>query len=58
MRKNQEFVYLGLAILLILAIVLLVPACVERNTFNKFKRPDQPEATLLDALCSELRITN
>lgn len=58
MLNKKEFICLGLATLAIAAIVYLIPACVERDTFNKFKRPDQPEATLLDALCSELRITN
>jgi len=31
--------------------------CGERDAFNKFKRPDQPAATLWDAACSELRVT-
>jgi hypothetical protein len=31
--------------------------CGERDAFNKFKRPDQPAATLWDAFCSELRVT-
>ena len=30
----------------------------ERDTFNKFKRPDQPAATIKDAMFSDLRITN
>lgn len=36
----------------------LFKAKLERDTFNKFKRPDQPAATMWDAMFSDLRITN
>ena len=30
---------------------------IEKNTFNKYKSPDMPPATFIEALCTQLRVT-
>ena len=57
-RRDERILFL-----LVLGVFLLLPLFAylrlagERDAFNKFKRPDQPSATLWDAFCSELRVT-
>ena len=62
MSKGFEEGPLALAFLCVVVSLIvggfLVSASNERDTFNKFRREGQPEATLKDALFSELRITN
>lgn len=49
----------------VVPVVLILWACIsclawsnEAATFNKFKRPDQPAATIWDAAFADLRVTN
>jgi hypothetical protein len=45
------------AFLCVCALVLgYFKLCNERDTFNKFKSPSTPEATLMDAWSTELRV--
>jgi hypothetical protein len=59
-RDDWSFI---LFVLFLIGFVITAPVvgylrlCGERDAFNKFKRPDQPAATLWDAFCSELRVT-
>jgi len=56
----------GFTLILTFVLVVFVFACVlvlgyfklcnERDAFNKFKSPSTPEATLMDAWASELRV--
>jgi len=56
---DEEF-FIGAGLLaLVLSVGLgfaVFATCQERDTFNKFKSPDQPVATFWDAAFSELRI--
>lgn len=59
-KKAEELgkctIVLG-TIIVVLAIAIYQPFH-EKQTFNKFKRADQPEATYFDAVFSRLRITS
>lgn len=51
----------GVALLVILVVSFgcaLLSWKNEAATFNKFKRPDQPAATVWDAAFADLRVTN
>jgi hypothetical protein len=57
MRKDDYGLAFFLAFILMLPCTFYLRLAGERDAFNKFKRPDQPAATLWDAFCSELRVT-
>lgn len=50
---DDEFISIVLFVVLYFAYFA---TCQERDTFNKFKSPDQPVATFWDASFSELRV--
>ena len=55
-RKNyNEIIVIAAVVLLFLSLPFFF-ARQEAATFNKFKKPETPEATMWDALFSELRI--
>jgi len=41
----------------VIVFFITFPVCRERDTFNKFKDPNTPSATFVDALFSDLRVT-
>ena len=58
MLDNTEKTVYGLAFLVFFAVIVFAFYCPyqEMKTFNKFKRDEQPKATYMDALCSNLRV--
>jgi hypothetical protein len=49
-------VVVGLMIIVGLVGLVAIKTQQEKDTFNKYKQEDQPEATFMDALCSDLRV--
>ena len=58
-EKLEELFYeYGAAAIIMLILIALVcyQPYMESKTFNKFKKPGTPEATIIDAMFSELRV--
>lgn len=56
MELDKKFVVFVVLIILSLTAIRIFSWNQEAQTFNKFKNPDQPEATIWDAMFSELRV--
>lgn len=60
MRSEDEqirwMIGIGIILFMVFSAVAVVSISQEAKTFNKFKKPDQPEATFWDAAFSELRV--
>ena len=55
-RRQQHGCLVTLFVVLFILFLIACPPYFEMRTFNKFKSDEQPSATYLDALFSELRI--
>ena len=56
LEKDLTVIGMVLGVVLILAAIVYQPYH-EKEVFNKFKDPNQPDATYIDAVFSRLRIT-
>lgn len=58
MEIDKSAVIAVVAIVLVFIMAIICSWNQEAKTFNKFKRADQPEATIIDAMFAELRVEN
>ena len=59
MKNTEKTLYLIFALMLIIGFSIAAYAPYrEKEVFNEYKDPNQPEATYLDAVFSKLRVTS
>ena len=55
-KEARIWILIVVAILVLLFVPFVLQPYFEAKTFNKFKKPEQQEATYWDALFSNLRV--